>query len=199
MSRLGHLLERIKRSAHLTHETKRSTVIKFVLVLLVISAYFLWMSMEYGPGQGLMITLLTWSFFVFCTPIADAGFLLDFPLRVLAGIKMLYSEAAVWVIAAFINIYVLSFDPQVYGTNFLLTLFRQILLNPVPYWAIIVVSAAGTFLSVYFGDELMDVVAHRDRKKHLAHHGKHLLLMVAFVIIAIALYGILLQDLGLHF
>jgi AcrR family transcriptional regulator len=199
MSALADILGRIRKSALLTHETKKSALLKFLLAALIVFAYFAWMAGEYGPGQGLLITLLTWSFFVFCTPVADAGFLLDFPLRILTGIRMLYSEVGVWVLAAIINIYALSFDPQAYDMTFILQIFRQILLNPVPYWAIIVLAAAGTFLSVYFGDEVMDVMHHHERKKQLAHQGKHLTLLVVFVVLTIILYGILLQDLGLSF
>lgn len=199
MTRVVELLEKLRNSVYFRHETKRSTLVKFLVIASILLGYFLWMSAEYGLDQGFMITILTWSFFVFCTPIADAGFLLDFPMRMVAGIRMLYSEVAVWIIAAAINIYSLSFSPQAYDANFLLTLFREILLNPFPYWAIIMLSAAGTFISVYFGDELIDVVKHEDRKKHLVHKGKHLMLMVVFVVVAIILYGILLQDLGLQF
>ena len=193
------ILGKIRESALVRHETKRSTLVKFLLIAAIITGYFIWMSSEYGLDQGFFITLLTWSFFVFCTPIADAGFLLDFPMRVIGGIRMLYSEAAVWVIAAIINIYSLAFNSQVYDTTFILSIFRNILLNPIPYWAIILLSASGTFLSVYFGDELLDVMKHHERKKHIQHKGKHFMVMVIFVIVAIMIYGILLQDLGLQF
>ena len=42
--------------------------------------YFVYLVYEYGIEDGGMVTLLTWSFFVLCTPVADAGFLLDFPI-----------------------------------------------------------------------------------------------------------------------
>lgn len=199
MSGPAGILGKIRKSALLTHETKKSALMKFMLVAVLIAAYFLWMSSEYGLEQGFMITLLTWSFFVFCTPVADAGFLLDFPLRLITGIRMLHSEMAVWVLATIINIYTLSFDPQAYDATFILRIFKQILQNPVPYWAIILLAAGGTFLSVYFGDEVMDVMSHDDRKKHLAHKGKHLTIIVVFVVLTIILYGVLLEDLGLSF
>ena len=199
MSGLDGILEKIRKSALLSHETKKSALSKFLLVALVILAYFLWMSNEYGLGEGFMITLLTWSFFVFCTPIADAGFLLDFPMRLILGVRMMHSEIAVWVIAFIINIYTLTFDPGAYDSTFLLHIFRQILLNPFPYWAIILLAAAGTFLSVYFGDEVMDVMRHHERKKHIAHKGKQFMVIVVFVVLTIILYGMLLQDLGLSF
>lgn len=191
------LVEKLRNSV--SHETKKSALLKFLLVALVVAAYFLWMSNEYGPEQGLMITLLTWSFFVFCTPVADAGFILDFPLRLISGVRMLHSEMAVWVIALAINTYALAFSPQIYESTVILRIFREILLNPIPYWAIIILAAVGTFLSVHFGDELMDVMHHHERKKHLAHKGKHFALIIVFVLLSMVLYGVLLQDLGLSF
>lgn len=199
MSWLAGILEKVRKTALLSHETKKSALAKFLLVAIVIAAYFLWMSNEYGPGEGFVITLLTWSFFVFCTPVADAGFLIDFPLRLITGVRMLYSEVAVWILAIIINLYTLSFDPGAYEASVILHVFKVILLNPVPYWAIILLAGAGTFLSVYFGDEVMDVMHHHERKKHMAHKGKHFTIIIVFVVLTMVLYAMLLRDLGLSF
>jgi hypothetical protein len=56
-------------------------VIKFLLLFTILIFYFAFISFKYGVKDGFAITLLTWSFFVLCTPIADAGFILDFPIR----------------------------------------------------------------------------------------------------------------------
>ena len=65
---------------------------KFLLLIALFALYFLYLIYEYGIQDGGLVTLLTWSFFVLCTPVADAGFLLDFPfsrkkcqIRVCAG------------------------------------------------------------------------------------------------------------------
>ena len=65
------------------HHTKREVLFKFLILLGILLAYASLVVWQYGLKDGGMITLLTWSFFVLCTPIADAGFLLDFPLRLL--------------------------------------------------------------------------------------------------------------------
>jgi hypothetical protein len=52
---------------------------KFSLVLLIFLGYFIFIAKKYGLQQGLFVSTLSWSFFVLCTPVADAGFLLDFP------------------------------------------------------------------------------------------------------------------------
>ncbi len=194
MSKVSNISEKINQSIYIKPKIKRPTLIKFLLIVSIIVAYFLWMSAQYGLDQGLLITLLTWSFFVFCTPIADAGFLLDFPLRVLTGIRMLYSEVLVWIIAAIINMYSLSFNSQIYETMTILTLFKKILTTPIPYWSIIILSAMGTFLSVYLGDELVDAASHKNKKDYIIHNWKHLILMVGFVITIVFLYQMLLQE-----
>ena len=65
---LKHLLE---------HRPKREGLFKFLLLLAVLAGYFGYLSWEYDLKTGGVVAALTWSFFVLCTPIADAGFLLD--------------------------------------------------------------------------------------------------------------------------
>lgn len=183
-----------------SHETKRSTLVRFLLVVFVLVAYFLLMSLRYGAGQGLSITFLTWSFFVLCTPIADAGFLLDFPLRLILKIRMLHAEIVVWAIAISLSSYFFFFNHDVFSKTFLLNLFEHILAQPIPFYAIIIVSAIGTFLSVYFGDELMDVIRHKEREKHAKHKNKHRMIIFVFVLVTIIfLYDYLLKKLGVDF
>ncbi|NPA86609.1 MAG: hypothetical protein GXO00_01220, partial [Candidatus Diapherotrites archaeon] len=154
-------------------ETHREALRKFIIVLLVFLAYFAYVAYHYGVKDGLIITLLTWSFFVLSTPIADAGFLLDFPLRILTGMRMVKAEMIVWAIAISLNVYFVLFHPEVYQTTTLLQVFYHILTHPIPYWSIIVLSAIGTFLSVHFGDELLDVFFHSERRKYFLHKEKY--------------------------
>ncbi len=70
-----------------------------------------------------MAVALTWSFFVLCTPVADAGILLDFPLRLLFGIRMIVSELAVWALAIVLNLATLMLAPEYYQTTFLTRIF----------------------------------------------------------------------------
>src|SRR6056297_2035506 len=94
----------IRNSTLIKHETKRNVLFRFLFVLILFLAYLIFMNFKYGAKDGFLVTLLTWSFFIFCTPIADAGFLLDFPIRIITGIKMAYTETFVWIIAIAINI-----------------------------------------------------------------------------------------------
>jgi hypothetical protein len=185
----------------LKHETKRNVLLRFLFVLLIFLGYFSFVSFKYGLDMGLLVTFLTWSFFVFCTPIADAGFLFDFPIRLITKIKMIYSEIFVWLIAILINIYSFLKNPEIYQITHLLKLFQHILENPFPYWGIIFISVMGTFLSVYFGDELMDVVKHIHRKKFHKHKTKRTKILIIFIIfvISILLYSYLIHVLNVNF
>lgn len=147
---------------------------------------------------GGIASLLTWSFFVLCTPIADAGFLLDFPLRLLFGIRMLISEIVVWVLAIMVNIISLLYFAEYYQTTKLTRLFHSILTNPYPYWSVILISGVGTFLSIRFADELMDIVHHRDREFFHRHNFKHELVIIVFLIIIFIGYYELLASLGIE-
>ena len=82
------------------------------------------------------------------TPIADAGFLLNVPLRLLFGVRMLVSEMVVWAVAITLNIVSLLFFSSYDDTPVLTRLLHAILTTAYPYWSVVVLSGAGTFLSV---------------------------------------------------
>ncbi len=179
-------------------ETRKHSLLRYITLLLFIVAYFVYESRKLGAGNGFLVTVLTWSFFVFCTPIADAGFILAFPVRLLAGIRMLYTQLASYVVALVIVILTLLYSPGIYGATLILRLFNKILLNPFPYWIILVLSLAGTLFSIYFGDELMDVARHRDRKKYHKHLNKYKIIVTLFIIAAtITIYYFLLNEMGI--
>lgn len=179
------------------HETKQHIFIKFLLVLAIALGYFVFITLQYGVSQGVLVTLISWSFFVLCTPIADAGFLVDFPLRLVTRIRMLFSEMFVWFIAISVNVYALLFNLEIYETTSLLRLFKHILYNPIPFWSIILISCAGTFVSIQFGDELIDKIHHHERAFYHKHKYKYNTLIMVFIFVgSIILYDILLKQLG---
>ncbi len=163
------------------HKTKKHVTIKFILLIIILSVYTTFLAWEYGWQDGGVLSIITWSFFVLCTPIADAGFLLDFPLRLLFQIRMLLSEFVVWVIAISINILFLIINSNLYDKLFITHLFKKILLTPFPYWGIIILSGFGTFLSVQFSDELIDLIHHKDREFHHKHNLKLELIIIIFL------------------
>jgi len=176
---------------------KTQSLTKFLLLSLLMAGYFAYLSYEYDLLTGGMAALLTWSFFVLCTPVADAGFMLDFPLRLLFGIRMVFSELVVWAIAIGMNLLALSYFSNYYETTLLTSLLYKIITMPYPYWAIILLSCAGTFLSIRFGDELMDVVHHRDRAFFHSHHFKHELILFVFFLAVLWGYYDLISSLGI--
>lgn len=181
-----------------THPPRRQVALKFLLLLALLVGYFAYLWVRFDAATGAVTAGLTWAFFVLCTPIADAGFLLDFPLRMLFGIRMVLSELAVWALAIAIVGLTWLLAPHYFETTVLTRLFQQIISTPWPYWGIVLLSAAGTFLSVRIGDELMDVLHHRDRAFFHSHAFKRELLMIAsFVAIAVAYYR-LIAALGLE-
>lgn len=176
---------------------KRQVLLKFLLLCLLMVGYFAYLSYEYDLLTGGVAALLTWSFFVLCTPIADAGFLLDFPLRVLFGIRMVISEVVVWALAITLNGLTMALAPGYYETTLLTRIFHQIIVTPYPYWAVVALSGVGTFLSIRFGDELMDVIHHRDRNFFHSHHFKHEMILFAFFCLVLVGYYELISSLGI--
>ncbi len=191
------MLKKIKNN--FKHETKRRVVIKFILIFLIIILYFIFLANKYGTNEGLSITTLTWAFFVLCTPVADAGFLIDFPMRLITGIRMFYSEIIVWLFAIIISMYYSIASPEIFQTNLLTNIFGKIINNPFPYWSIIFISFIGTFFSIFFGDELIDTARHIHRKKHIKHKSKYYIIIAIFIIAAtIIIYDLLLRNFGIE-
>lgn len=109
---------------------------------------------------------------MFCTPIADAGFLLDFPLVYFA---------------------------QHYETTILTRLLFEILSMPYPYRSVIFLSGLGTFLSIQIAYELMDVMHHRDREFFHSHAFQHEIIMIVFFLLLLVGYYELIASLGVEF
>lgn len=184
-------------SEHNGVHPQKQMLYKFLLLCLLLFGYFLYLSIQYDVGTGGVAAALTWSFFVLCTPIADAGFLLDFPLRLLFGIRMIVSEIAVWSIAISINLFSLFFWPEYYQTTSLTKLFLAILTTPWPYWSVILLSGLGTFLSIRFADELMDVLRHRERTFFHRHGYKHEIIVIVFFLLVFFGYYELIGSLDI--
>lgn len=181
------------------HETKREIMTKFLLVSGIFLAYLLFISAKYGIRQGFLVSALTWSFFVLCTPVADAGLLLDLPLRLITRIRMVFLEILVWIVAISLNLYAFFLYPEIYGKTKLLMLFGHIIESPLPFWSIILISAIGTFVSIRFGDELLDKAKHRQRSLYRSDQGRYRLILMAGIFVGtFILYDFLLKELGIE-
>ncbi len=190
--------KKISKKHLVQHETKRKVLIKFILFLSIFMLYLAFIVGKYGLEKGFLVSLLTWSFFVLCTPVADAGFLIDFPLRLVTNLRMLFSEIIVWIIAIGINVYTYLVVPKTYKATKLLSLFKHILDKPWPFYAIILISMIGTFVSIQFGDELIDKTTHKERRLHQKHKNKYKMIIMIFIfVISFVLYDFLLQKLNI--
>ncbi len=130
------------------NERHGESLFKFFGLIAIVISYFLYMSWKYDASTGLGVSILTWSFFVLCTPVADGGFILAFPIRLFFKIKMLITQAVLWFVAIGINIFYISVRSNSYDLTFITKLLKQILSEPYPYWSIFIISALGTFLSI---------------------------------------------------
>lgn len=181
------------------HESKNYALKKFSIALVIFVVYLVYLFFRFG-SEGLVVGIITWSAFVIATPIPDGGLLIDFPIRVFTGLKMVLTELMVWVIAIFINIYFLLINPEIYQKTAITSVFHEILIRPWPGWIIITVCFLGTFLSLHFGDELLDVVFHHERKKYQKHkHWHHGSIVLFFALICVLLYYYIIHELGIKF
>ncbi|HHD92062.1 MAG TPA: hypothetical protein ENL06_00325 [Candidatus Portnoybacteria bacterium] len=179
-------------------ETKKHSLIRYILLFFFVITYFIYTIYKFGFSNGLLVSSLTWSFFIFCTPIADAGFILAFPVRVLIGVRMIYTQIASFVLAAIITLIAITVRPIAFHKTLILELYHQILFHPIPYWIIIILSLIGTFFSIYFGDELMDVDHYQERKLYHRHINKYKILISFFIFVSVILfYKFLIDKIGL--
>jgi hypothetical protein len=181
------------------HPTHRETFLKFLLLVSLLVAYFIYMSYQYGAGEGLLISVLTWSFFVLCTPIADGGFILAFPIRLLFQVKMVVTQLLTWVLAIVLNLWAFYQAHEIYAKSPVTEILLTIISTPYPYWGILLISALGTFLSIFFGDEMMDVASHDQRAKHHQHGFKYrIVLVVGLGLLTVVAYYQLLSQLHIN-
>lgn len=181
------------------HKTHGESLWKFLALVGVLVAYFAYTSWKFDAATGAWLALLNWSFFVLCTPVADGGFLIDFPVRLLFGTRMVITELIVWILAILINVVALLIAPEVYDNSVLTSLLYVIISTPWPYWSIIAISALGTGLSIWFADEMMDVTTHAEREKHHKHGFKYrTIIILAVGILTVIAYYHLLSQLGVE-
>jgi hypothetical protein len=170
---------------------------RFILLCLLLISYTAYLTLKYDFITGGISSLLTWSFFVLCTPVADAGFLLDFPLRLILGIRMVISEIVVWALAITLNLIALNYYPQYYEVTMLTRILHKVITTPYPYWGLIIICCIGTFLSIILGDELLDFLSLKDRASRRRYMRK-MGLTIAMLTAAILFYYELVKEIELE-
>jgi len=180
-------------------ETKKHVLIRYFLLLVFIIVYIYYTINKFGFSDGIFVSILTWSFFIFCTPISDAGFILAFPIRILIGVRMIYTQIASFLLALFFTLGAIIYNPAIFQDTLILKLYHQILYNPYPNWVIILLSLLGTFFSIYFGDELIDVSTHRERKLYYRHKSKYqIIISLSIFVLTVIIYNFLLHQIGIE-
>ena len=181
------------------HETHVHLLSRFLLALALFTAYFFYVVWKFDVGEGSLVALLTWAFFVLSTPIADAGLLLALPARVILGVKMIKTQALAYVLAVALVAWAYFNTPAVFEATILLRAFRFILEHPWPYWALFLISAVGTFSSIYLADEMYDVLSHSKRKAYRRHGWKvEAVITLGLVAVAFLFYNMILEELGVR-
>ncbi len=181
-----------------THIKHRHKFWRFVAVLLAVLAYLTYMIVHYGIALGIGVTLLTWAFFIFATPVADGGLLIAFPVRLLLGIRMLVTQYFVWAIGAAVVIGYMIFSPATFDKAAITQLFYIILTTPWPLWIILALSAAGTYINLVFDDEIVDVAAAKNKKAKLISRRKKMYINIILFAATIAAYIGLLKITGIQ-
>jgi len=104
----------------------------------------------------------------------------------------------VWALAIVISSATLLLAPEYFQLTLITRVFHQILCHPIPYWSIIFLSFIGTFTSIYFGDEMIDVITHNKRVKLHKHGMKYkAMMLVGITFLVIVIYYQLISDLGI--
>lgn len=180
------------------HETKKGQLVRFLVTATVLIIYIIYLSLRFG-SVGFSLGVITWSAFVMATPIADGGLILDFPVRLITNIRMIFSEMIVWCVAISANIYFLFTQKDIYQNTTITKAFYEILIHPWPNWIIVLFSLAGTFLSLYFADELLDIVFYEERKKYQKLRGIYQFVIGGFfVVLFYFLYKYFLELFGIN-
>ncbi|MGJ8664253.1 MAG: hypothetical protein ACSHWU_11400, partial [Marinicella sp.] len=88
---------------------------------------------------------------------------------------------------------------EIYAKSPVTEILLTILSTPYPYWGILLISALGTFLSIFFGDEMMDVTSHKELDKHHQHGYKYrIVLVLGLGLLTVVAYYQLLSQLNIH-
>jgi len=177
-----------KSDAKRKHErSKELPAARFLIIGALLSSHLFLATQKHGVGEGFEVTALTWAFLIFLTPVPIAGVLLELPLKIFTKHRMMTIQTLVWGLGLIIAGLGLLFFPNAYEATTILKLFRYVLQNPIPYWGLFALCAAGTFLSVFLVEEFVDEV--KDKLKH--RHRKHLSAIYMFICL-LAVIGIII-------
>lgn len=135
---------------------------RFICVSIILIIYFLYVCWKYGITQGIGVTLITWSFFIFGTPLADADAIVDFPIRVFTDIPMHITEIYLFIIAALISLWYYIYNRVIFQYTFLTKIVYKMITNPFSlYGFIVVLSLIGSVISAFFENAIYDLIIYK--------------------------------------
>lgn len=128
---------------------------KFIIILGIFIFYFIYVASLFGIRDGLSITLLTWAFFVFFTPITDSDILFNFPMKVITNIDMQYTELFVIILGSLIIGSYYIIDVNIFNKTTHTTLIKKIIEHPeFISISIIGLSLFGSLLAAYLENNI---------------------------------------------
>jgi hypothetical protein len=131
---------------------KKSYIVSFFILTTVLSWFLYSLIFHFGFAIGAHLFLLTWSFFVLCTPAPNGGIILDVPFSLITHKSNLYSEIIMWGAAILFNLASFKLTPTIYFKTNITHLLYLILAQPWPLWSIIAICGIGTFYSALLAD-----------------------------------------------
>lgn len=124
-------------------------LLKATIGLPIIVLFTTRMIFQFGIVNGLLLTLLCWSFLQLCTPVTKGGIFCD-ALRELQGKSVFaFSEPLLWMTALLINIILLQSYPALYLETGISHLLLHILMHPWPFWTILASCAFSMMYNTY--------------------------------------------------
>ena len=174
------------------HKITKFQALKFSITCLLLVWYYGYLVGEFGLAVATQSILLTWTFFILCTPSTNGGIIIDIPFHVITGKRMLYSEIGIWCCALIYNIFMYHFYPAIYFKNPITDLLHQVLSRPWPYWLIIGICFLGTVYTLLVSDD------DRCSIQPLHRYISKLLTMLSLLITLILLYRPLVIIINTH-
>lgn len=151
-------------------------LVSFVTAVSITLAYAIAAIFYYGFVDGLSVTAITWCFFIFATPVANASILLDLPLRLVTQLPMVHIQIYVYLFALFLVFYHIFAKSHLFDLHPHHRILYQMFTRPFSdYGLLLVVCAIGTVATLQIGDGFMDYIM---AKKKMTRKEKHLFLIV---------------------
>lgn len=168
------------------------SLIKFIILLVLFILYYFYISTKIGFKNGIHSIILTWCSLVLCTPLSDAGFIIDFPLILFFNIPMVITQLFVFFLSIVIVLFYIFYSNLIehFKKTFVLKNFYKVLSIPYPWYFLILISQIGTFASVKIYDTIYFYFTEKNKKKNPFLTKKFIIVFSIFILSWIIWYFI---------